>query len=58
MSLSCLPIGELDLFNRRWKALEAMAAISEIDKDTLNEADALYLAEVSGRIATKTAGLL
>lgn len=35
-----------------------MAAISEIDKDTLNEADALYLAEVSGRIATKTAGLL
>ena len=46
------------MFNRRWKAVEAMAAISEIDKDTLNEADALYLAEVSGRIATKTAGLL
>lgn len=37
---------------------ETMAAISEIDKDTLSEADALYLAEVSGCIATKTAGLL
>lgn len=37
---------------------ETMSAISEIDKDTLSEADALYLAEVSGRIATKTAGLL
>ena len=37
---------------------ETMSAISEIDKDTLSEADALYLAEVSGCIATKTAGLL
>lgn len=40
------------------KYAETMAAIGEIDEATLSEADALYLVEVSGRIATKTAGLL
>ncbi|MDO4442346.1 MAG: hypothetical protein Q4B69_00505 [Slackia sp.] len=39
------------------KYTETMSALGEIDESTLSEADALYYAEVSGRIATKTAGL-